>query len=146
MCSGVRRTAGTSQRGSWVGLRPLRQARRSHHAAVDCRCKWRFWPGPQRSSTKGQVVGGVRPKEKNSNSREMRKLAQESFLGVATWHDIGGIFFGDQGGSGRIDHIVVPPAAVVLVCSCRTLSMAGRRLQPFRTRERREHIICCHRD
>ena len=86
-------------------------------------------------------MGGVRPKEENRNSREMRKLPQESYLDVATWHDIGGIFFGDQGRSGRIDHIVVPPTAVVLVCSCRTLSIAGRRLQPFRTRERREHIF-----
>ena len=31
----------------WVGLRLLRQARRSHHAAVDGRCKRRFWLGQQ---------------------------------------------------------------------------------------------------
>ena len=30
--------------------------------------------------------------------------------------------------------------ALGLVRSCRTLPIAGRRLQPFRTRERREHI------
>ena len=49
-------------------------------------------------TTKGQVVGGIRPKEEHSNSREMRKMAQESYLAVAiSWHDIGSTFFGDQG-------------------------------------------------
>ena len=92
-------------------------------------------------TTKGIVVGGIRPKEENSNSRDMRKTAQESFLAVpTTWHDIGSTFFADHGRSSRIDHIVVPQAALELVRSCRTLPIAGRRLQPFRTRERREHI------
>ena len=95
----------------------------------------------RQTTTKGQVVGGVRPKEENSNSREMRKMAQESYLAVATsWHDIGSTFFGDSGRSSRIDHVVVPQAALGLVCSCRTLSIESRRLQPFSTRERREHI------
>ena len=86
--------------------------------------------------------GGIRPGEENSNSREMRKTALESFLAVVatTWHDIGSTFFADHGRSSRIDHIVVPQAALGLVRSCRTLPIAGRRLQPFRTRERREHI------
>ena len=59
-------------------------------------------------TTKGNVVGGIRPKEENSNSREMRKTAQESSLAVATaWHDIGSTFFADHWRSSRIDHIVV---------------------------------------
>ena len=92
-------------------------------------------------TTKGNVVGGIRPREKNSNSRERRKTAQDSFLAVATtWHDVGSTSFADHGRSSRIDHIVVPQAALGLVRSCRTLPIAGRRLQPFRTRERREHI------
>ena len=92
-------------------------------------------------TTKGHVVGGVRPKEENKNSQEMRKMAQESCLAIAiSWHDIGSTFFRDQGRSSRIDHIVVPQAALGLVCSCRTLAIAGRRPAPFRTRERREHI------
>ena len=53
---------------------------------------------------------------------------------------IGSTFFADHGRSSRIDHIVVPQAAMGLVRSCRTLPTAGRKLQQFRTRERREHI------
>ena len=84
---------------------------------------------------------GIRPREENSNSREVRKTAQESYLAVATtWHDTGSTFFADHGRSSRIDHIVVRQAALGLVRSCRTLPIVGRRLQPFRTRERREHI------
>ena len=92
-------------------------------------------------TTKANVVGGIRPREENSNSREMRKTAQESFLAVATtWHDIGSTFSADHWRSSQIDHIVVPQRAMGLVRSCRTLPIAGRRLQPFRTRERRGHI------
>ena len=71
----------------------------------------------------------------------MWKMAQESNLAVATsWHDIGSTFFGDQKRSSRIDHVVLPQAALGLVCSRRTLPIAGRRLQPFHTRVRKEHI------
>ena len=77
-------------------------------------------------TTKGNVVGDIRPREENSNSREMRETAQESFLAVATtWHDIGSTFFADHGRSSRIDHIVVPQAAMGLVRSCRTLPQVG---------------------
>ena len=92
-------------------------------------------------NTKGNVVGGIRPREENSNSREMKKTAQERFLAVATtWHDIGSTFFADHGRSSCIDHIVVPQVALGLMRSCRTLPIAGKRLQPFRIKERREHI------
>ena len=80
-------------------------------------------------TTKGNAVGGIRPREEDRNSREMKETAQESFLAVATtWHDIGSTFFADHGRSSRIDHIVVPQEAMGLVRSCRTLPIAGRRL------------------
>ena len=75
----------------------------------------------------------VSDQEENCSSREMRKTAQESFLAVATtWHDSGSTFFADHGRSSRI-------------AWCRKrlwdwCAPAGKRLQPFRTREGREHI------
>ena len=96
----------------------------------------------------GQVVGGVRPTEDNNNSREMRKMAQECCLAVATsWRDIGSTFFGDQGRSSRIDHVVVSQDRSGFGLLLSNAGDSGQEAADGSTREERMRTPpCCHRD
>eukprot|EP00959_Pyramimonas_sp_CCMP1952_P039546 827302-Pyramimonas_sp.AAC.1 len=53
--------------------------------------------------------------------------------------EFGSTYFGEKSKS-RIDRIIIPDGAAGAVRECRTLLVAGRRLQPIRHRERRDHI------
>ena len=122
-----------------VGRRPPRQARRSHHVAVDGRCRRKLWLGPQRTRKNDhqKTSSGWRQAKGQLAGNEEDGAGELPGRGDFVAHDIGSTFFGDQGRSIRNDHVVVPQAALGLVCSCRTLTMAGCSRS---ARERREHI------